>query len=136
MSNTQQSIINFQLPFIINYQETTQYMMNVLKDNNNNIIDDLQFTFTIKDYNQNATAKLDVVLIITDLEKTNRPPTTKEKKDTCTIYFGNYNYENNIYSLTCNHKFYFHVLINGFVQIKVVKYIEKIIYDLSLITIN
>ncbi|KAF8113169.1 hypothetical protein N665_0055s0033 [Sinapis alba] len=82
-------------------------MMNVLRDNNNNITDDFQFTLTIKDYNQNATARLDVDLIITDLEIIIRPPTTEKKNDTCTICFENYNYRNKICSLTCNHKFHF-----------------------------
>ncbi|WZY95990.1 hypothetical protein YC2023_110364 [Brassica napus] len=36
--------------------------------NDNNITDDLEVTLTITYYNQNATARLDVDLIITDLE--------------------------------------------------------------------
>ena len=108
--NTQQSIINFQLPSITDYQgnfndsttdgmefmltyheneqcdstmviqETTQYVMKLLTDEENNVTDDLQVTLTITDYNQNATARPDVNLIITDLDATNRPPTTKKKR--------------------------------------------------------
>ena len=92
-SNTQQSIINFQLPPITDYQgnfndsttdgmefmltyheieqpdstlliqETTQYVVKLLTDEENNVTDDLQVTLTITDYNQNATARPDVNLI-------------------------------------------------------------------------
>lgn len=57
-------------------QETNQYVMKVLTNMDNNTTDDLQFTLTIKGYSQNATAKLDVDPIITDLEEINRLPTT------------------------------------------------------------
>ena len=50
--------------------------MKLLTAEDNNITDDLQVTLTITDYNQNATAQLNVDLIITDLKGTNRPPTT------------------------------------------------------------
>ncbi|WZZ63739.1 hypothetical protein YC2023_075109 [Brassica napus] len=83
------SIINFQLPYIIDnqcnfndaitesmkfmltyhdihhpdstllIQETNQYVMKVLTNMDNNTTDDLQFTLTIKGYSQNVTAKLD-----------------------------------------------------------------------------
>ena len=108
--NTQQSIINFQLPSITDYQgnfndsttdgmkfmltyheieqrdstlliqETTQYVMKLLTDKENNVTDDLQVTLTITNYNQNVTARHDVNLIIIDLDTTNRPPTTKKKR--------------------------------------------------------
>ncbi|WZY72377.1 hypothetical protein YC2023_004617 [Brassica napus] len=82
-------------------QETTEYVMNKLPNGYNTITNDLQVTLTIWDYNQNATARLDVDLIITDLEETNRPPTTEEENDICTICFRNYNYRNKLFSLTC-----------------------------------
>ena len=88
-------------------QETTEYMMNKLPNGYNTITNDLQVTLTIWDYNQNATARLDVDLIITDLEETNRPPTTEEENDICTICFENYNYGNKLCSLTCAHNFHF-----------------------------
>ena len=59
-------------------QETTQYMMNLQTAEDKNITDDLQVTITITDYNQNAIARLDVDLTVTDLEGTNRPPTTEK----------------------------------------------------------
>ena len=59
-------------------QETTQYMMNLQTTEDRNITDDLQVTITITDYHQNAIARLDVDLTVTDLEGTNRPPTTEK----------------------------------------------------------
>ena len=50
--------------------------MKLLRVENNNITDDLQVTLTIANYNQNTTTRLDVDLIITDLEETKIPPTT------------------------------------------------------------
>ncbi|KAG2295437.1 hypothetical protein Bca52824_042106 [Brassica carinata] len=47
----------------------------------NILANDLQVTLTIKDYNQNATSRLDVDFIITDLESTNRLPTIEERND-------------------------------------------------------
>ncbi|KAL0654510.1 hypothetical protein Bca4012_097201 [Brassica carinata] len=81
--------------------------MNKRPNGYNTITNDLQVTLTIWNYNQNTTARLDVDLIITDLEETNRPPTTKEENDICTICFRNYNYGNKLCSLTCGHNFYF-----------------------------
>ncbi|KAL0694133.1 hypothetical protein Bca4012_061313 [Brassica carinata] len=60
-------------------EKTTQYVMNKVRDDNNILANDLQATLTIKDYNQNATSRLDVDLSITDLEDTNRLPTNKRK---------------------------------------------------------
>ncbi|WZZ65092.1 hypothetical protein YC2023_076462 [Brassica napus] len=82
-------------------QETTEYMMNKLPNGYNTITNDIQVTLTIWDYNQNATAGLDVDLIITDLEETNKPPTTEEENDICTICLENYNYGNKLCLLTC-----------------------------------
>ena len=100
--NTQQFVIDFQVQSIIdnqiNYndlttesmefmltyhdihhpdstfliQETNQYVVNLLRENHNIIAQDLQVTLSIRDYNQNATARLDVDLIITNLERTNK----------------------------------------------------------------
>lgn len=58
-------------------QEIIQYVMN----SQTKITDGLQVTITIKNYNQNTIVKIDIDLIITDLERTNRPPTTR-KNDT------------------------------------------------------
>ena len=88
-------------------EETIQYVMNEVKDGSNILANDLQVTLNIKDYNQNATSRLDVDLIITDLEGTNRPPTTEEENDICIVCYGNYNDGNNLYSLTCGHNFHF-----------------------------
>ena len=88
-------------------EETIQYVMNEVRDGSNILANDLQVTLTIKDYNQNVTSRLDVDLIITDLEGTNRPPTTEEENDICTVCFGNYKDVNNLCSLTCGHNFYF-----------------------------
>ena len=60
--------------------------MNKLPNGYNTISNDLQVTLTIWDYNQNATARLNVDLIIIDLEETNKPPTTKEKKTIYALY--------------------------------------------------
>ncbi|WZZ35336.1 hypothetical protein YC2023_018737 [Brassica napus] len=57
--------------------------MKLLAVEDNNITDDLQVTLTITYYNQTATTRLDVDLIITDSEATNRPPTTEEENDAC-----------------------------------------------------
>ncbi|CAG7896807.1 unnamed protein product [Brassica rapa] len=73
-------------------QETNPFVMNLLREKDNILANDLQVTLTIRDYNQNATVRLDVDLIITDQEGTNRPPTTKEENDICTICFENCNY--------------------------------------------
>ncbi|WZZ07943.1 hypothetical protein YC2023_093864 [Brassica napus] len=85
-------------------QETNPFVMNLLREKDNILANDLQVTLTIRDYNQNATVRLDVDLIITDQEGTNRPPTTKEENDICTICFENCNYVNNICSCTCGRK--------------------------------
>ncbi|KAH0852360.1 hypothetical protein HID58_007275 [Brassica napus] len=77
-------------------EETIQYLMNEVRDDNNILANDLQVILTIKDYNQNATSRLDVDLIITDLEGTNRLPTTEEENDICIVCFGNYNDGNNL----------------------------------------
>ena len=61
----------------------------------------------MKNYNQNATSRLDVDLIITDLEGTNRPPTTEDENDICIVCYENYNDGNNLCSLTCGHNFHF-----------------------------
>ncbi|KAG2276498.1 hypothetical protein Bca4012_043275 [Brassica carinata] len=42
--------------------------MNGVRDDINILANDLQVTLIIKNYNQNATSRLDVDLIITDLE--------------------------------------------------------------------
>ncbi|KAG2270199.1 hypothetical protein Bca52824_064754 [Brassica carinata] len=88
-------------------EETIQYVMNEVRDGINILANDLQVTLTIKDYNQNATSRLDVDLIITDLEGTNRPPTTEEENDICIVCFRNYKDGNNLCSLTCGHNFHF-----------------------------
>ena len=88
-------------------QETTQYVMKLLTDEENNVTDDLQVTLTITDYNQNATAQLNADLIITDLEGTNRPTTTEKENNTCTVCFENYNNGTYLCPLTCGHTFHF-----------------------------
>ncbi|KAH0911924.1 hypothetical protein HID58_035245 [Brassica napus] len=81
-----------------------------LGDLNNNITDDLEVTLTITYYNQNATARLDVDLIITDLE----PPTIEEENDACIVCFENYN--NGTYLCSFFILSISAALINGFVQ--------------------
>lgn len=81
--------------------------MKLLTDEDNNLTDDLQVILAITSYNQNKTVRLDVNLIITDLKKTNRPPTTQEEDDTCTLHFENYNNEIYLCSLTCGRTFHF-----------------------------
>ncbi|WZY73002.1 hypothetical protein YC2023_005242 [Brassica napus] len=88
-------------------EETKQYVMNEARANINTLANDLQVTLTIKDYNSNATSRLDVDLIITDLEGTNRPPTIEEENDMCIVCFGNYSQHNNLCILTCGHSFHF-----------------------------
>ncbi|CAG7862636.1 unnamed protein product, partial [Brassica rapa] len=88
-------------------EETIEYMMNEVRDVRNILVNDLQVTLTIKDYNQNATSRLDVDLIITDLEGSNRPPTTEKENDICVVCFRNYKDENNLCSLTFGHNFHF-----------------------------
>ena len=107
--------------------------MNEVKDDSNILANDLQVTLNIKDYNQNATSRLDVDLIITDLEGTNRPPTTEEENNICIVCFGNYKDGNNLCSLTCGHNFHFACTDQWLRTKKVVWYIEKVIYDVSLI---
>lgn len=41
----------------------------------------------ITDYNQNTIARFEVGFIITDLEATNKPPTTEEENDTLHCIF-------------------------------------------------
>ena len=81
--------------------------MNGVRDDINILANDLQVTLIIKNYNQNATSRLDVDLIITDLEGTNKPPTTEEENDICIVCYGNYNDGNNLCFLTCGHNFHF-----------------------------
>lgn len=109
-------------------------MMKVLSNRNNNTTVDLHFTLTIKDYNQNATAKLDVNLIITDLEEINRSPTTEEKKRY--MHHRNSNYENTICSLSCNNNLYFPYIYRWLRTKKIIPYVGKVIYDFSLTTTN
>ncbi|KAL0722203.1 hypothetical protein Bca4012_036802 [Brassica carinata] len=54
-------------------EETNQYVMDLMRENHNIISQHLQVTLAIRDYNLNATARLDVDLIITDLEVTRQP---------------------------------------------------------------
>lgn len=58
-------------------QEIIQYKVKLLSAEDNNITDKLQVILIITDYNLNATARLDVNLIIIDLETTNRHPTKR-----------------------------------------------------------
>lgn len=102
---TYNDIHHLDLTFII--QETNQFVMNLLRENNNMIANDLQVTLNIKDYYQNAIVRLDVDLIITYLKGINRPPTKEEEKDVCTICFENYISVNNICFLICSHNFHF-----------------------------
>ncbi|KAF3528558.1 hypothetical protein DY000_02042450 [Brassica cretica] len=88
-------------------EETRQYVMNEARASINTLANDLQVTVTIKDYNPNGTSRLDVDLIITDLEDTNRPPTTEEENEMCIVCFGNYNQHNYLCTLTCGHSFHF-----------------------------
>ena len=91
-------------------QKTNKYKVNLLRDNDNIFTNDLRVALTIRDYNHNATARVDVDLIITDLADTNRTPTTNEENDICIICFENYNNVTNISTLTCTHKFHFHCI--------------------------
>ena len=88
-------------------EETIEYVMNEVRDVRNILVNDLQVTLIIKDYNQNATSRLDVDLIITDLKGSNRPPTMEKENDICVVYFRNYKDGNNLGSLTFGHNFYF-----------------------------
>ncbi|KAG2307690.1 hypothetical protein Bca52824_027438 [Brassica carinata] len=90
--------------------------MNEIRDDNKILANDLQVTLTIKDYNVNATSTLGGDLIITDLESTNRPPTTEEINNICIVCFEDYSNGNHICSLTCGHNFILIALISGFVQ--------------------
>ncbi|KAG2306241.1 hypothetical protein Bca52824_025989 [Brassica carinata] len=54
-------------------EETNQYVMNLMRENHNIISQHLHVTLAIRDYNLNATARLDVDLIIMDLEVTRQP---------------------------------------------------------------
>ncbi|CAH8329022.1 unnamed protein product [Eruca vesicaria subsp. sativa] len=67
----------------------------------------IQITLTLTDNNQEATAKLDVDLIITDLEGTTRPPHMEELYNTCTVCFENFNNDKYICALSCGHQFHF-----------------------------
>ena len=107
--------------------------MNGVRDDINILANDLQVTLIIKNYNQNATSRLDVDLIITDLEGSNRPPTTEEENDICVVCFRNYKDGNNLCSLTFGHNFHFAFIDQWLRTKKVVRYIEKVIYDASLI---
>ena len=65
---------------------TAQYVRNVFPTNMNY---GLQITVTITDNKPYASARIDVDLIITDLEGTKKLPTMGEESDTCIICFGN-----------------------------------------------
>lgn len=84
--------------------------MNEVRDDNNILVNDFQVTLTITQYNKNATLRLDVDLIITDLESTSRPPTMEETNEICIVCFGDYNDGNNIYALTYGHNFHFNCI--------------------------
>lgn len=66
----------------------------------------LNITISITDYNPTATERLDVDLIITNLEGTIRLPTAEEENAMCTICLENYPV-NRICSLVCGHTFHF-----------------------------
>ncbi|KAF8047245.1 hypothetical protein N665_3133s0001, partial [Sinapis alba] len=135
--NTQQSIIDFKLPsitdnqgnfndsiiegmeFMLTYheiehrdstmliQKTAQYVMELFTTENTSIYDDLQVTLRITDYNENAYARLDVDLIIADIEDTNRLPNSEEEDETCTVCFGNYRNGTYLCNISCGHTFHF-----------------------------
>ena len=90
--------------------------MNEVRDDINILANDLQVTLTIKDYNQNTTSRLDVDVIITDLEETNRPPTTEEKT-IYALYASEITTMEKIFALLLAAIFFILLaLINGFVQ--------------------
>ncbi|CAH8336993.1 unnamed protein product [Eruca vesicaria subsp. sativa] len=72
-------------------EKTTQYVMNEVRDDNIILANDLQVSLTIIHYNPNATSRFDVDLTITNLESTNRPPTTEEISTVCIVCFRDYN---------------------------------------------
>ncbi|RID62503.1 hypothetical protein BRARA_E01572 [Brassica rapa] len=86
--------------------DTSQYVMNELLASKNNRTGDLDITISITDYNPTATERLDVDLIITNLEGTIRLPTAEEENVMCTICLENYPV-NRICSLVCGHTFHF-----------------------------
>lgn len=89
-------------------------MMNEERDDNNILANDLQVSVTIIDYNPNATSRLDVDLTITDLENTNRPPTTEEINNICIVCLRDHNDGNHALLLTAV-IFILIALISGFV---------------------
>ncbi|KAF8118638.1 hypothetical protein N665_0003s0013, partial [Sinapis alba] len=95
-------------------QKTAHCVMELFTTENTSINNDLQVTIRITDYNENVSARLDVDLIITDLEETNRPPTTEEENETCIVCFGNYHNGTYLCSLSCGHTFHFHCISQWF----------------------
>ena len=111
-------------------EETIEYVMNEVRDVRNILVNDLQVT---KDYNQNATSRLDVDLIITDLEGSNRPPTTEKENDICVVCFQNYKDGNNLCSFTFGHNFHFACIDQWICTKKSYPVYKKVIYDANLI---
>ena len=72
---------------------------------------------------------LDINLIFTDFEKTNKPLNVEE--NTCTVCFENYNYGNNICYLSCGHSFHFSWLRRNISCL----YVEIAIYDIPITSI-
>ncbi|KAF8081782.1 hypothetical protein N665_0867s0004 [Sinapis alba] len=88
-------------------QKASQYVMELFTTENANIYDDLQVTLRITNYNENASARLDVDLIITDIEETNRLPNSEEENNTCTVCFRNYSNGTYLCTISCGHTFHF-----------------------------
>ncbi|CAH8285161.1 unnamed protein product [Eruca vesicaria subsp. sativa] len=132
---TQQSVIDFQLPiftdnegnlneteyidFMLGYHqikhedstmlihEISEYTMKIITTNILETNYHFQVNLTLTDNNPEETVRLDVDLILTDLEGTTRPLHTEECNDTCTVCFENFNNGSYICALSCGHQFHF-----------------------------
>ncbi|KAF8109828.1 hypothetical protein N665_0090s0011 [Sinapis alba] len=157
--NTQQSIIDFKLPsitdnqgnfndstiegmeFLLPYheiehpdstmliQKASQYMMELFTTENTSIYDDLEVTLRITNYNENASARLDIDLIITDIEETNRLPNSEEENETCTVCFRNYRNGTYLCTILWGHTFHFQCISQWLRTNISVPYVGTIYYD-------
>ncbi|KAH0905878.1 LOW QUALITY PROTEIN: hypothetical protein HID58_037705 [Brassica napus] len=73
-----------------------------------NITADFKFTLPITYNNSNTITRHQPYHH--QFEKTIRPPMTEQENNTCTIRFRNYNYRNNLCSLTYSHNFHFYFI--------------------------
>lgn len=118
-NNTQfQNIVDFYLTF----HEIDETVSGMLVNNLKNFIQDailsfgadnhqpLNVYFEIEDHNPNATRRLDVEVVIQDLEVTQRQPTKEEDKE-CSICLEDLQGPQNINTLFCNHKFHHECIV-------------------------